>query len=73
MGYDVDLKEVVEEAYPNTTIHQVWYCKTLQNKKGLYYLPDEDLYIEATLNGDKQEVYLDEYVKTDKKIIKVGR
>ena len=73
MGYDVDLKEVVEETYPNTTILQVWYCKTLQNKKGLYYLPDEDLYIEATFNGDKQEVYLDEYVKTDKKIIKVGK
>lgn len=72
MGYDVDLKEVVEKEYPDTTIYQVWYCKTLQNKKGLYYLPKKELYLEATFNGDKQEVYIDEYIKTDNKIIRVN-
>lgn len=65
------LNNVVEEAYPNTTIHPVWYCKTIQNKKGLYYMPELDIYVEATLNGDAKEVYLDEYIKTDKKTIKV--
>lgn len=70
---NVDLGHVVREAYPRGEMHQVWYCKTIQNKKGLYYLPDEDLYVEATLNGDDQEVYLDEYTKVGKKVIKVGK
>lgn len=69
---NVDLEDVVREAYPGEVVHTVWYCKTIQNKKGLYYVPGKKIYVEATLNGDDQEIYLDEYTKVDKKTIKVG-
>ncbi len=42
----------------------VWYCKTLQNWKALASttLPD-GMYYELTVNGDKEELYLDAYKK----------
>ena len=42
----------------------VWYCKTLQNWKALVSttLPD-GMYYELTLNGDKEELYLNAYKK----------
>jgi hypothetical protein len=42
----------------------VWFCKTLQNWKALVitHLPDA-MYYEVTHNGDKQETYLDVYLK----------
>ena len=51
----------------------VWSCKTLQNNKAMVStnLPDK-MYYECTYNGDKQEMYLDAYVKLENKCIKVG-
>lgn len=55
---------------------QVWYCKTIQNHKGLFIMKDvlNDLileyFIEATYNGDKNELYLDFYSKRNKIIVK---
>lgn len=51
----------------------VWSCKTLQNNKALLSttLPDK-MYYEITYNGDKQELYLDAYIKLENKCIKVG-
>lgn len=45
-------------------VYVVWYCKTLQNWKSLLstILPD-GMYYEITVNGDKNEVYLDAYKK----------
>lgn len=51
-------------------VYLVWYCKTLQNWKALASttLPD-GRYYEATLNGDKHEMYLDTYVKEDNRVV----
>ena len=56
---------------------QVWYCKTMQNHKGLFIVRNSygliyDNFIEATYNGDAQELYLDFYEKVFKHIVKVG-
>jgi hypothetical protein len=59
-------------------IIQVWYCKTIQNHKGLFIVRNKDTniiypqFIEATYNGDAKELYLDLYEKQFKSIIKVG-
>ena len=55
---------------------QVWYCKTIQNHKGLFIVKDVDgiiynYFIEATYNGDKSELYLDFYTKEFKHIIEI--
>lgn len=55
---------------------QVWYCKTIQNHKGLFIVRNcygliYDNFIEATYNGDVGELYLDFYKKEFKHIIKV--
>ena len=58
--YDVDPNE----------IYAVWLCKTLQNNKGLFSTNIEDgKYYEATYNGDKDELYLDTYVKSKNECI----
>ena len=45
-------------------VYIVWMCKTLQNNKALLSTPIEDgKYYEATYNGDKDELYLDTYVR----------
>ena len=42
----------------------VWFCKTLQNWKALASTTLMDgMYYELTLNGDKNELYLDVYKK----------
>ena len=52
-------------------VYVVWECKTLQNNKALLSttVPDGK-YIEFTWNGDKQEGYLDVYVKEANILIK---
>jgi len=48
---------------------QVWYCKTIQNHKGLFIMKNivnnkiYPYFIEATYNGDRKELYLDYYTK----------
>ena len=45
-------------------VYVVWYCKTLQNHKGLFSTPVSDgMYYEITYNGDVDEVYVDSYKK----------
>lgn len=45
-------------------VYNVWYCKTLQNHKGLFSTNVSDgMYYEMTYNGDKNELYLDAYKK----------
>lgn len=43
----------------------VWMCKTLQNNKALIGVHHSPNYYEVTYNGDKKELYVDEY-KGDK-------
>ena len=51
-------------------IYTVWLCKTLQNSKGLFSTDALDgRYYEVTYNGDKNEMYVDAYQKTENKVI----
>jgi len=71
--------ELVEEKILNdeivigyTSVIPVWLCKTIQNYKGLFILKDDydfisPYFIEATYNGDKNELYLDFYTKDFKR------
>ena len=54
-------------------VYIVWYCKTLQNWKALASttLPD-GMYYELTLNGDKEELYLDAYKKFENRKIELS-
>lgn len=46
-------------------LYVVWFSKTLQNWKALVSTtrPGDGLYFEVTYNGDKEEVYVDTYLK----------
>ena len=47
-------------------VYIVWSCKTLQNHKALVSTSLKDkMYYEITLNGDKNEIYLDAYKKLE--------
>ena len=48
----------------------VWYCKTLQNWKALAGIYGRDEYFELTYNGDKKELYLDVYKKSENMCLK---
>lgn len=44
----------------------VWSCKTLQNSKALLSAkPRGAYYYELTMNGDKEEIYMDVYTKLE--------
>lgn len=50
----------------------VWICKILQNNKALASTNLKDgMYYELTYNGDKKELYLDAYTKSENKCIKL--
>lgn len=53
-------------------VYVVWFCKTLQNAKALLStnVSGDGIYYEFTLNGDKNELYLDAYKKQENKLIK---
>ena len=56
----------------NLDVYVVWKCKTLQNWKALASTTLFDgMCYELTLNGDKQEIYLDAYKKFENRAIKV--
>ena len=60
------------DTVPNFDVYNVWYCKTLQNWKALLSTTLSDgMYYEFTLNGDKDEAYLDAYKKWDNNCIKI--
>lgn len=57
--------ECTGDGVTTNDVYVVWYCKTLQNQKALLGTPVRDgKYFEVTYNGDKQQVYLDEYIKS---------
>ena len=59
---------------PYYEVYIVWYCKTLQNWKALASTTLNDgMYYELTLNGDKQELYLDAYKKIENKCINIRK
>ena len=70
--------EGFEKDRDNLEVIQVWYCKTIQNHKGLFIVKNTKYnfiypqFIEATYNGDAKELYLDFYEKVFKHTVKVG-
>lgn len=50
----------------------VWSCKTLQNFKCLAStnIDDDNVYVEYTYNGDRQELYEDFYIKENNRVIR---
>lgn len=51
-------------------VYIVWYCKALQNWKALASTTLFDgVYYELTLNGGKNEMYLDAYKKSENRCI----
>ena len=55
---DIDEKIQIDDVFT------VWSCKTLQNSKCLMSTPVKGAYYyEFTLNGDKEEIYMDVYKK----------
>ena len=60
------------DTVPNFDVYIVWYCKTLQNWKALLSTTLSDgMYYEVTLNGDKDEAYLDACKKWDNNCIEI--
>ena len=52
-------------------VYIVWSCKTLQNNKALASAWAKGcMYYELTYNGDKDELYVDAYVKRENVCIK---
>lgn len=76
---DEDALRVVEDYIRNT--HHInsylyknfviWKCKTIQNVKFIVGTTFDNSIYELTLNGDKNELYIDVYEKTDKVILKL--
>lgn len=55
---DIDVKVDREDVFA------VWTCKTLQNSKALFSAKHKGAYYyEFTMNGDKEEIYMDVYTK----------
>ena len=62
---DTGLSQITED-----DVYIVWSCKTLQNNKALASAPGNVMYYEVTYNGDKDELYVDAYIKKDNVCIK---
>ena len=72
-----EVRKYVNKHYPNTEldvfeVYVCWACKTLQNNKALLATTLKDnMYFEATYNGDKKEMYLEAYRKEKNVCIKL--
>ena len=65
----------VFQVNPNIAISEmyvVWMCKTLQNNKALISAMSTHKYYEVTYNGDKEELYVDEYIKNTNTCLNVN-
>lgn len=52
-------------------IYVVWFCKTLQNWKAMISTnAKDDAYYEVTHNGDKNETYVDRYIKESNTVVR---
>ena len=58
------MKYRVPHKIPIGGVKLVWYSKTLQNKKAIVITsPFDGKFYEVTYNGDKEEMYVDQYEK----------
>lgn len=80
---DEDALKVVEDYYRDEynvigfflprSFFVVWKCKTVQNVKFIVGTTLNNSIYELTLNGDKNELYVDEYRKANKVILKLDK
>lgn len=57
---------------PVFSVFVVWSCKTLQNSKAILSATCKGAPMyEITMNGDKQEIYVDTYTKESNEHIKI--
>lgn len=69
-----DFDAVFAEKIDIKDVFIVWSCKTLQNSKALLSMPHKGAYYyEFTLNGDKNEVYMDVYKKIINKVLPTNK
>lgn len=68
------LIKYIDEHYPQYDAYEVyivWFVKVLQHWKALLCTNQEDnAYFELTYNGDKNEIYVDDYGKRNNVVIK---
>lgn len=60
----------ISKTYPDDIV-MVWYNKTIQNHKAIFFVLSKGDFYEVTYNGNKKEIYFDKYKKVDKVIIEV--
>ena len=66
--------KAVFQVNPNIAISEmfvVWMVKVLQNNKALISAQSTDNYYEVTYNGDKGEIYVNEYKENSSTCLKV--
>ena len=64
-----------EKQISEADVFTVWSCKTLQNYKALVStnVAGDTTYFEFTYNGDKQQLYMDAYVKEANQCIEYAK
>lgn len=62
--------DIIRNSIDRDDVFCVWSCKTLQNSKCLMSAPHPGAYYyEFTMNGDKDEIYMDVYAKDFHKVL----
>lgn len=65
-------KEDLDRSHPEystATPMLVWHCKALKNRKYVFGTPAARIIHEVTYNGEKDEWYVDRYVKEENSIV----
>lgn len=65
-------KEDLDRSHPEystATPLLVWHCKALKNRKYVFGTPVARIIHEVTYNGEKDEWYVDRYVKEENSIV----
>lgn len=74
VDYQEKLVKALRKEYGVTVdnVIAVWFSKEIQNAKGLFIIDSnalKDFYYEVTYNGDKNETYIDRYLKIEHSVV----
>lgn len=74
VDYQEKLVKALRKEYGVTVdnVIAVWFSKEIQNAKGLFIIDSDalkDFYYEVTYNGDKNETYIDRYLKIEHSVV----
>ncbi len=74
VDYQAKLIKALKKEYGITVdeVIAVWFSKEIQNAKGMFIIDSEplkDFYYEVTYNGDKNETYIDRYLKIEHSVV----